>query len=241
MTNPFLHLILAWPTVLYTVLLALIVSYWLFMALGIFSADSIEPDLDLDLELDADLDIDIDADVEIDADLEGDAGELADTLAGGKRSRWYPLKTLLVWFNVGKVPLLFLLSIATVFAWGSSAIMSNSLVAGSLVIFLLAGLIGAVAAKILSWPFIPLFRSMSQDVKDIDYIGTTGKIILAADANRFGQMEVLHAGDYLLVHVKPASGLDKLAAGSRAVIIGKTDDQRYYVAEPEPEGLHGFV
>lgn len=232
MTHSFTQLILAWPTVIYTVLLALIITYWLFMALGIFTADSLEPDLDLDM--DVDLDVEIDADVDIDADLEGNTGELADTLAGGKRSRWYPFKTVLVWFNVGKVPFLFLLSIGTVFAWGSSAIMSNSLIAGSTLIFFLAGLIGAFTAKFLSWPFIPLFARMSQDVKDIDYIGATGKIILSANAEKFGQMEVRHSDDYLLVHVKPAPGLDKLAAGSRAVIIGKTEDQRYYLAEPEP-------
>ncbi|MEM9835364.1 MAG: hypothetical protein AAF828_02610 [Bacteroidota bacterium] len=232
MEQTFLHLILAWPTIVYTVLLALIVLYWLFMTVGVLGADSIEPDLDLDLDADLDIEVDADLEMEVDADLDGNAGELADSLSSGKR-RWYPFKSLLVWLNVGRVPLLFLLSIAIIIAWSCSALLCHNQLAGPLSTFFISGFTGALAAKFMTWPFIPLFRRMSQDAKDVDYIGTTGKIILPANQQQFGQMEVRYEDDFLLVYVKPAPGQESLTAGSRAVIIGKTDDQRYYLAEPE--------
>jgi len=230
-------LVLSWPTVFYTLLLGLILLYLLFMAFGALGAESIEPDLDLDLDLDVDVDVDLDLDLEVDADVDGDIGELADTVAGGRKSPWYPFKALLVWLNVGRVPLLFLIGLATPVAWLASVGLSSGELIAALqdwhtTNFFLAGAVGLLGGKFLTAPFIPLFRRMMNEAKDVDYIGLRGRLLLSATEERFGQAEIRHEDDFLLVNVKPANGQRELPKGEEIVIIGRTPDQRFYLAEP---------
>ena len=68
----FLALILSLPTVIYTVLIALVLAYWLTVIVGALDVDLFDIDADLDVDVDMDLDIDVDVDLDVDVDVDVD-------------------------------------------------------------------------------------------------------------------------------------------------------------------------
>lgn len=74
----FLALILSLPTVIYTVLMALVLVYWLTVIVGALDVDLFDIDADLDVDVDVDIDVDVDVELGVDgmdggADVGGDA------------------------------------------------------------------------------------------------------------------------------------------------------------------------
>jgi hypothetical protein len=206
----------------YTILLMLVVLYWLSVILGAIDLSSI--DLDLDIDADVDVDADIDVDVDLDADVETDAGTTSGWMAGA-----------LHFFNFGKMPFMVIMTVVVMSGWLLSILSNYYLGNGSgwfaLAMFIPILFISLVIAKIITTPLIPVFKRLDTTAEAIDYIGMVCKLKLPASASKFGQAEVLVDGAPNLIHVKTKSDETPLHTGEEALIIGKTEDDRYYLIE----------
>lgn len=203
--------------VVYTILLGIIILYWITVFLGPIDLGA------LDLDFDMDVDVDIDADVDVDAEVGSTPGWIAGTLH---------------FFNFGKLPFMVLMSFVTIPAWIMSIGLNEYFNQGrwwfpiAMIIPIL--FVSLIIGKIFSTPFIPLFAKMNTAAEPIEYIGQVCKLRLPASASKFGQAEVNIDGDVLLVEVKTASDDAPMSTGEMARIIGKTADGKHYLIQPEP-------
>lgn len=193
--------------VVYTVLLGVMLLYWLSVVLGAVSMDALEVEVDLDA----------------DADLNAD-GEIG---AGG----W--LASALHFFHFGKVPTMFIMTIVILTAWSLNVLNNhywgNYQVGYALAMTAPILLVSFLVAKLVSYPFIPIFTSLNQPAKPVEYVGLHCRVKLPPSGKQFGQGGVFHDGDELLVNIKSEYALK---AGDETVIIGQTEDGRYWLVEP---------
>lgn len=204
--------------VVYTILLGVVLLYWLSVFLGAIDLGA----LDLDFDIDAEVDMDVDADLDVDSEVGTSAGWLAGALH---------------FFNFGKLPFMVLLSFVVVPAWIASIGLNEYFNPGAwwfpVAMILPILFVSLLIGKILSTPFVPLFAKMNTAAESVDYIGRLCKLRMGASASKFGQAEVAIDGDVLLIEVKTESDDRPLARGDTARIIGKTEDQRYFLVQRE--------
>ena len=93
-----------------TVLFVFVTLYWIAVMIGFADADSLDIDLDLDVDVDVDVDLDIvtDAHGSPDVHMDMDGNPVGDI-------SW--LNKILIFFNIGKVPLMVWLSFVGLIAW----------------------------------------------------------------------------------------------------------------------------
>ncbi len=191
----------------YSILLALIVLYWISVILGAVDISA------LDFDFDADVDMDVDAD--------------ANVSVGG----WFT--AVFNFFHFDRLPFMLIMSIVVLSAWTLS-IISNHHWGNYSLGFTLAMtapiiLTSFIVAKFLSYPLIPLFSAMNQAVAPVEYVGMNCKVKLPPADQKFGQAGTYYQGDELLVNIKSQY---ELQAGQEVVIIGRTEDKRYWLVEP---------
>ncbi|MGB3546264.1 MAG: hypothetical protein WBA17_04780 [Saprospiraceae bacterium] len=208
-----LELITSPANVVWTILLGIVLLYWLLVIAGAMTMDG----LDIDLDIDADVDLDVDLDVESDLALGG----------GG-------LTGALLWFNFGRVPFMVIMSVAVLVGWVLAVWLNINLGNGSGWFALAAApavfIVGMLAAKFITTPLIPVFRSLNTAAEPVDFIGREARLRLPATPVKWGQAEVQIGGDNLLVNVKTLD--DPLPSGTLVVITGRTEDGKYYLVRP---------
>ena len=224
----------AFPTVIYTALLGVVLLYWLFVILGA---------LDIDIAGHGDVDGDVDLDLDVDApgsDVDG-----GDVHVGGAG-----LAVILQSFGVGKVPLTVVVSTITLFSWilcvlgmrylggvfGDGALttwlVKPAVFFGSLIT-------GGLAAGVAVRPLVPTFKGHTARSR-ADFVGkpcivTTGRV----DAN-FGQAELTDGGDVLIIQVRSdrsEKGEREFSRGSRALIFDYDADREAYLILPMEDVL----
>lgn len=195
-----LSAMLAFPTVIFTVLLGVVVTYWIFVILGA---------LDIDL-----LDFDVDTDAEVDMDGGGD-GDYDSGLAG-------------VWnaLGLGGVPVTLSLSLLVLAAWVFSLLVMDFLgegtawwLAGSLALLCLG-----VAVPVTALLIRPLRRFFVTHPA-VDHRSLVGQICTISTLRvdeRYGQAEIEDGGAGLLIQVR-ASVSHELRRGERALIFDYKD------------------
>ncbi len=204
----------------FTVLLLLVILYWLSVILGAIDLSS----FDLDLDIDADVDVDADLDVDVDADVDADAGTTSGWMAGA-----------LHFFNFGKMPFMVIMTVVIMSGWLLSILSNYYLGKGSIAfaiaLFVPILFVSLIIAKVVTTPLIPIFKRLDSNAEAIDYVGMICRLKLPASASKFGQAEVLIDGAPNLIYVKTQNDEDLINNGEEAVIIGKTEDERYYLIE----------
>ena len=208
--------------IVYTILLVVVALYWLSVFLGALDLSSFDFDVDADVDVDADLDVDVDADMDVDGEAHTTIGWFAGTLH---------------FFNFGKLPFMILMSFVILSMW-CLALLSNDYLGHGRWWFALAMVIpilfvSLIIGKVVTTPLIPVFKALDQEAKPIEYIGQICKLRLPASASRFGQAEVIIDGDPLLIEVKTETDNEVIARGETARIIGKTEDQKYFLIKRE--------
>ncbi|MEZ4984017.1 MAG: DUF1449 family protein [Saprospiraceae bacterium] len=192
----------------FSLLLAVVLLYWITVILGA-------------LEMDA-FDLDIDGDTDTDA---------ASHAGGGS---WFA--AALHFFHFDRLPFMLIMSLVVLASWALS-ILSNHywghyhygfavLMAGPIV------LVSFIIAKLVSFRLLPLFAATNTAVAAVEYMGKVCKVKLPPSDTHFGQAGLWHAGDELLVHIKVANKDIQLQPGQEVIIIGHTDDERYWLVEP---------
>jgi hypothetical protein len=200
----------------YTLLLGLVILYWLSVILGAVDLSAFDFDFDADVDVDADIDADIDTDV--------DAGGMSGWFAGA-----------LHFFNFGRVPFMLVVTAAVVTVW-VLAILGNHYLGSYSIGYALATaipllFIGLFVAKVITTPFVPLFEQISKEAQPMDYIGQVCELLLPASFTQMGQARVQAEDDELIIYVKTAEPDLSLSKGSQAVIARASPDGSHYLIQ----------
>ena len=193
-----------------TILLGLVVAYWLMVIVGVLGMDAI------DLELDADFDLDggIDANV--------DAGSIV-----GDFFRF---------MHMGDVPIMIVISFFAISMWVVTLISNHFfnpsfswLVTGFWILPNL--LVSLLATKIIVMPFATLFHhEHDMQLERQEMIGKIGIVKTTELTETFGQIEVLHDGPPIVVNARTQPHTT-LAQGDTAKIISHDSENDTYMVQ----------
>lgn len=207
---------LVFPTVLYSLLLSVVLVYWLFVMLGALDMDV----FDVDADMGGDFDADVDADVDADADGHSH-GTFADLLAR---------------LDLTEIPLTVSVSLFTLLSWllcvvaiqligpvATTLIAGTSLAIGAAVIALLATSRFALLLK-------PMFRTHYAPRRS-SLIGQTCRITTLSVTDKHGQAEVGDGGAGLVIQVR-SSHSSELNQGSEALIFNYDAKTEIFSVKP---------
>ncbi len=187
----------------YTLLLLLVVFYWITVMLGVLDVDA----LDLDM-----------------VDAEGGVEHAA---AGGGH------EGLLEYFNLRKVPLSIVVSLFALSLWLLGVLANHYLHNTAsrllgLVIFVPNVILSAHVAKVVTRPLVPLFRSMHADsAESRDLVGTRVIVTSSRADGTFGQAEVASDGVPITLSVRTEG--EVLPKGTEAVIVYEDAGKQVYI------------
>ncbi|NLF30317.1 MAG: DUF1449 family protein [Planctomycetes bacterium] len=211
-------------TAVFSLLLGVVLLYWLVVIVGLLDTDF----LNIDLHTDGDLgDVGDAGDVDVDADVDvGEAGDLGDVF-----------HAMLSFFYVGRIPVTVLVTLMVFSLW-ILAMAANHAVnpTGGLLLGLPIAAGSFVASlfvvKVLGWPFAKLYRAMDGSRDGLKNV--TGKLcvlLTAVGPGRTGQAQVATAGAPAVVNVIVEDGVT-LERGSEAVVLEYRKASHVYVVAP---------
>jgi hypothetical protein len=209
-----LHVALMPVNLVFTVLLGLVLVYWVMVIVGALDFDF----LNIDFDTDTDVDMDVDADM----DVQG----------GGV------LRSVLEFFYVGEIPVMVLVSVFALCIWMISVlgnyylnpkgflILSLPILAGNLVV-------SCMLVKIMAIPLRKLFKSLDADPNAArDVMGRICRIVTTeVTRTRIGQGEVTGKGAPVLLNVT-AEGDHVFQKDDEAVIVGHNKETGVYLIAP---------
>jgi len=210
-----------------TVLLGLMLLYWLAVMIGVLGLDLFDFDLDLDTDVDVG---DVSGDFDVDADADVDVGH------GGASSMLSIGAIVLKGVNIGRVPLMVWLSTFALSLWVVMMIWdrpeTHESVSRELVILLRNVVLGVVGAKLLTQPI----RGQFEDVvapRAKDYVGRACVVTTSEVTERAGQIRCETDAAPLLLNARTKEHSEPLKKGDTAVIVGY--QQGIYFVEKEQQ------
>lgn len=199
-----------------TILLGLVIVFWLLAVLGTVDIDSLDVDFDMDTDVDMDIDGDIDTDVS-----PSNLGFL-----GG----------LMKLVNATDVPVMMVLSLLTLFMWvisilsnaafnpGHSGLIACGLIVGNLIV-------SSILVKIITQPMIPFFKAFKKGENDDEpVIGRIGIVKSRIIDSKYGQIEVPRDnGAPAIVNSRMADGHSPLMRGTEVLIFDKDEKKTLFI------------
>jgi hypothetical protein len=214
-----------------TVTLILMLVYWITVILGVLDVELFDVDLDSGVDLDAaadfDMDVDADVDVDVDAEVDVDVGIEGAGL----------LRSMLVFFYVGEVPVMILFSILILSLWTISMLANHHLnPSGSFVLGLplFAGnaVVSLLICKVIGMPLKNFYSKLNRDENaPRDVMGRICVVITTSVSKKMGQAEVKTRGAPILLNVV-SEGDHVFNKGDEAVITGKDEQSGVYTIAP---------
>jgi hypothetical protein len=210
-----LHAAVAPPNLLPTGLLVFVLLYWLTVILGLLDFKTVDIHTDHDFHL-------------------GHAAHTTGTDSMGVS--W--LNHALAFFNLGRVPLMVLVSFVALPLWVGSILLNHYLgnASGLLGLGLLAPLLlgSLLVAKVLTLPFVRLFTAMERNHDGGTLpLGKVCTVLLPTTQQQLGQASVAQlTGAPLVLSVRAASAATELKKGDTALIIDYDAARRCYLVEP---------
>ena len=201
--------------VLLTLLLALVVCYWLLVILGA---------LDFETDLPNDL-----------GDGDGEVHHCHGLNTGGA---WL---TAGRFFGFSQVPIVVWLSFMILFMWFVSLVLNQKWNPGAstlqaFILLLPNLLISALATKLVTIPVAKLFKAMADaDTEAEEVIGRTGTVCSVEADETYGQLEITTQGVPVLINVRTRQG--SLPKGTLAQVTAAGPDNAFYfieINEPNP-------
>ena len=258
--SEFIEIALSLPTVLYSIVLAVVVLYWLLVLVGAFEIDFLDSVLGLegaDGAADGLVDGALEGGTEglADAGAEGFADGAAEALDGaaegvdaldgadgadGAEGVTGGDSGLLAFFMMRGVPLTVSLSVMTVFGWLSTFAASfyvlggldgSTAMAATIAAPMLAALICLPITAVLVRPLRGVFSKGPTKRGQETLIGKIVKVSTGRVDDRFGQATFDDKGAGLTLSVR-ADKDSTLSRGDRALIIGYDKSKNVYQVEP---------
>lgn len=201
----------------FTVLLAVVVVYWLLVAVGVCGLDHEGGDLHAG-----------DGAVHLDGHHPGDDGALPH---GDASVGWF--SSLLHFVNVGEVPVTIVGSVFALCLWLGSMV-TNHYWTGSapglgLVALVPNLLLSAVVTRYLTMPFKPLLRAMNRDGDEhTPIVGRTCEITTSEANAQFGQARIETKGAPVLLNVRVRNST-ALPRGASCLVVEEQHGVYYVV------------
>ena len=199
----------------YTVLLAIILLYWITVVLGVLDFDF------LDIEIDADVDVDVDVDIDVDADVDSDV-----SVGGGG------FASVLTFLHIGRVPFMLYMSVLAIVLWTIAMFMSYYIPPTSGMYFFIwvapILLAGFALAKIFTYPLKKVHGKLNvMATRSRDLLGKTCDVVTTINPKSYGQAEITHDGQHFLLTVFSNEDL-ALSKDSKALLIGYDPEKEAY-------------
>lgn len=203
-----------------TLLLLVMVLYWLTVLLGALDINSF------------DFDLDVDADVEIDVDADADA----DHSAEGSNSDGSFFNGVLTFFNIGKIPFMILMTFVAFPLWAISiianALFGNETLLISLLLLIPNLVVSLLIAKIMTTPFVRIFASLKEKERSReDLVGSICSLRLPCTDTAAGQAEINIEGTSILINVMATRG-NAIRKGNTGLVIQYNEPEDFYLVEP---------
>jgi len=211
-----------------TVLLGLMVLYWVAVVIGVLGLDLFDFDLDIDADVGDVGDVSADFDVDADADVEVGPGSASSILSIGA----VVLKSV----NIGRVPLMLWLSTFALSLWVIMMIWdkpeTHESVGRELVILLRNAALAVIGAKLMTQPIRGQFEDIEAP-RAKDYVGHACVVMTSEITDRSGQIRCETGAAPLLLNARKREESEPLKKGDTAVIVGY--QQGIYFVEKEQQ------
>jgi hypothetical protein len=215
--------------ILPTILMVFVIMYWLIVVFGLIDMDAFHVDLDHDVSIEHEVHA-----FHSQADLftkDVAVKELPATTHAGAGG-W--MQTTLVFFNLGKVPFMIVMSFLILSMWAISILVNhytgNTSVIISLGLLIPNLVVSAFIAKILTTPFVKVFSYLQNDPDKQQVLGQVCTVLLPAGSGRIGQAVISNKGNTILLNVKSADG-HTLEKGKNAIVLEFNKDKHYYLIQ----------
>lgn len=208
--------------IVYTILLMVILLYWVSVILGALDIGAFDFDVDTDMDIEVDMEVDADLDADVDTDAEVSGGGV--------------LLATLKFFNFGRVPFMVLMSFLIISLWALSILGNHHLSDGSIwfpfLIFIPILFISLIITKVVTTPLAGFFEKLNHEEEEINFIGKIGKVILPIPRGKLGQIEVAVNNSFITLDVigskKVSRRIDK---GKEVLIVGQEASNNRYIVE----------
>ena len=195
----------------FSVLLGLIVLYWLLVGLGA-------------------LDVHLFSDVGHDAHVEGDANVHHELDHDGDG--------FLHFLGIGDVPVMVIVSVLGLSMWLGSMLGNYYLTGGSqlyaLAMLVPNFLISVVVTRYVTLPLRPLFRLINKDRgPGEEVLGRVCQIVTSEATPTFGQAEITRSGASVLINVRTLDDV-VLVKGARAAVVRSDSEKGVFYITPMP-------
>ena len=228
----FLHSLISFPTVVYTVLLAVVIIYWILAMIGLVDTDSSDIDADLGDAGGGDA-ADAGGDT---ADVSGEGGTDGDTHGGS-------LGGILAALGLKDIPVTIVLSVVILSSWTLCCLANMWVLAplGSSIVYWVARAAILAASAVVSFlitsiilrPLRGLFKSHGAAAKKT-LVGSLCTITTGSVDEKFGRADIGTKGTSINVNVR-ADSPNTLTRGSRAIIIEYDQKNDRYLVVPDED------
>lgn len=198
-----------------TIVLAMVMLYWLAVMVG---------------------GLDFDSSVLDGADLsDAHNGHHGPSALGGA---WVSVGRLL---GFARVPVAVWGSFAVLFTWAAALLLNyqfngepgNRDMLKAALLFVPASLIGLVLTRIVTIPVARLFGAMTDaDTEGVRVIGQTGQVTTLTVDERHGQVQIPSSGAPVVINARVQAGAPTLKKGDPARVVRASADGSYYFVEP---------
>ena len=201
----------------FSIMSLLLLGYWILVIIA-----GLDPDL---------LSVDFDS-ADLDTDLDSDSPDLPDRTESTEGSGFMKI---LEFFNFDELPLMFILTIIFFSMWLIGVNVTYYLgIESTLLGFLLLipnFILSLFVVKIFSKPLSYLYKQVNHKGEpEIDFLGRRCVVFSSLDQNKIGQIQLTVSGDPIRLSAK-SNTEEKLVAGQQAVIVGESEDRKYYLVE----------
>lgn len=217
------------PNAVMTVIVAVLLVYWIFVFLFGIGLD--------DLDLGFDFDVDVDApEVDVDADIDADADpDITDGDASPKEGFFIKF---MKYINIGKVPFMLVLSTFKFILWIGTLLTTHfvnvaSWGLSSLFILIPLAIIGIFLTKFATNPMAKFFNEIGYKGEDkIDFLGRSGKMLSNIKDQKIGVAEFVVDKNPIKLNVMSKNG-EELKYGDYVIVSDESDDQKIYYVDKE--------
>lgn len=185
----------------FTILLALVIVYWVIALCGMIDLDALDFDFDLD------------------ADGDGTHGGPMSGLLKASGFADAPLILILSLLTI----LLWATNLLANYHFNP-----ESSIIRAMILFTPVLLISAIITRLLIKPLAPLMNSIKSDEPAAQIIGEEAKVISASIDKEFGRVEVDFDGKPILLNAILTGATEKLRKGDAVLVVSKKEDSDTY-------------
>ncbi len=227
MSELFYNLMNPLPNAVMTVIVGILVIYWLFVFIGGIGLD------DLDLGFDFDFDVpEVDTP---DADTDADIDDI--NIESAEKSPGFFIR-FLTFLNVGKVPFMLIFSTLKFFTWIGTLFTTQFVDvtpwgAWSLLILIPLIIVAVFFTKLATTPLVKFFKAIGYKGEEaIDFLGRSGKMLSTIKDKKIGSAEFVIDKNPIKLNVISTDG-EELKYGEYVVVTDESDDKKTYLVTKE--------